>query len=104
MNTGAKLIQTNLLIILAEIRIQRDIGKPFLPDLQGFTEQVAQVREWLEDTNEYGIAYETVVSMLEEFPFRLSGSTAVKLLEVGLLLQFKTERPSDAQFDSRQAT
>jgi hypothetical protein len=47
-----------------------------------------------------GLAYESLISMLE-FHFQRSGCTAVKLLEVGLLLRFKTERPEDAQFDGR---
>ena len=62
---------------------------------------MGQVREWVEDVGEYGIAYELLVSMLEEFPFQLSGQVAVKLLEAGILMRFKTEQPQDARFDSR---
>lgn len=40
-------------------------------------------------------------SKLETLPFRLSGAAAVKLLEVGLLFGFKTERHQDARFDVR---
>ncbi len=39
--------------------------------------------------------------MLQTFPFRLSGPAAMKLLEIGLLMRFKTGLPEDARFDSR---
>lgn len=99
--TDTKLIETNLLIVLAEVHGQVDVGKNFTPDLQSFPEQIEQIREWIEEVGEYGIAYESLVSMLEEFPFQLSGRAAVKLLEAGLLMQSKTEQPQDAKFDNR---
>jgi hypothetical protein len=39
--------------------------------------------------------------MLEEFSFQLSATAAVKLLEAGLPMRFKTDRPQDARFDFR---
>jgi hypothetical protein len=56
------------------------------------------VRKWTEDHGEYGLAYEAMVVELERGAFRLSGRAAVKLLEVGLLFGFKTERPQDKRF------
>ncbi len=101
MTIDARPIAANLSAILDEIRQQLDVGAGFPPALQAFPAQVELIREWIEDANEFGIAYESLVSMLEEFPFQLSGPTAVKLLEVGLAMRFKTERPQDAPFDFR---
>ena len=100
--SNAQLIEANLLAVLGEIRVQPDVGKHFPADLQNYSDQIEQLREWIEDAGEFGIAYESIVSMLEAFPFKLSGPSAVKLLEIGLLLQFKTERVEDKQFDSRR--
>jgi hypothetical protein len=73
----------------------------FPPEQLSFVDEVEQIRGWIEDHGEYGIAYEALIAMLEAFPFQVSSRAAVKLLEVGLLLQFKTDRPEDARFDSR---
>jgi hypothetical protein len=102
MSVNIKLIKDRLTAVLAEIRVQNDVGRLFPPEVQGFSEQVGQISEWIEDADEYGIAYESLVSMLEEFPFQISGRVAIKLLEVGLLMRFKTERVEDAAFDSRE--
>jgi hypothetical protein len=101
MTVNHKLIEDNLSVVLIEIRGQANVGKLFPPELQSFSEQVEQIREWIEDVREYGLAYESLVTMLDAFPFQLSGRAAIKLLEVGLLMRLKTERPEDAQFDSR---
>jgi hypothetical protein len=101
MTVNHELVENNLSAVLTEIRGQVDVGKPFPPELQSFSEQVEQIREWIEDAREYGLAYESLVTMLEAFPFQLSGRAVIKLLEVGLLMRLKTERPEDAQFDSR---
>jgi hypothetical protein len=52
--------------------------------------------------HEYGLAYEVLVWMLQSQPFRISGFAAVKLLEVALLLGYKTTRDEDAMFDIRR--
>ena len=98
---SAKIIEHNLLVILDEVRPQVDVGKTFPIDIQGFDEQIEQIREYIEDAGECEIAYEVLVAMIEQFPFKLSGKAAIRLLEVGLLLQFKTDRPEDSQFDTR---
>ncbi|SEL92877.1 hypothetical protein SAMN05216359_1279 [Roseateles sp. YR242] len=101
MTIDTSLIPANLLAILDEVRQQPDVGTGFPPELLTFSGHVERLREWIEDANEFGIAYELLVSMLENFPFQLSGPTAVKLLEVGLVMQFKTDRPQDVRFDFR---
>lgn len=95
------LIEANLSIVLNEIRQQPEVGTTFPSEMLTYDEQVEQIREYIEDAGEYGIAYESLVSLLEGFSFRLSGHAAIKLLEVGLLMRFKSEQPRDAAFDSR---
>jgi hypothetical protein len=96
-----RLIEANLLAVLSEIRNQPEVGATFPDDLQSYAEFIEQTREYIEDVGEYGIAYQSLVSTLEGFPFLLSGLAAVKLLEVGLLMKFKTELPEDKLFDNR---
>jgi hypothetical protein len=43
-----------------------------------------------------------MVANLEKFPFTLSGPAAVKLLEVGLKMRYKTDRTEDEAFDMRR--
>jgi hypothetical protein len=99
--TGS-LLEPRLLAILAEIQDQDEVGKTFPPDLMSFLETKKNIREFIEIGGEYGLAYEFLVSMLESNDFKISGPVAVKLLEVGLLMGYKTESPEDALFDNRQ--
>lgn len=94
-------IEANLTEILAEISKQPTVGMSFPIEQQSYTEQIEQIREYIEEAGEYGIAYESMISMLEIYPFKLSGCVAIRLLEVGLLMKFKTERTEDSRFDSR---
>lgn len=96
-----KIIEDNLSHILNELETQSDIGKLFPPEKLSFQKTIDRLREWIEDAGEYGIAYESIIAMLEKNPFVLSGIAAVKLLEVGLLFKFKTEDEQDKIFDSR---
>jgi hypothetical protein len=95
-------IHENLSSILVEISAQPEIGAMFDPEQLSYDEQLDQIREFIDEAGEYGIAYESVVSILQSYAFILSSSAAVKLLEVGLLMRFKTELPEDGEFDSRQ--
>ena len=97
-----EIIKANLLAVLIEVRDQPDIGKCFSNKLQSYVEMIEQTREYIEDAGEFGIAYESLVCTLQSFPFQLSGAAAIKLLEVGLLMKFKTNLHEDALFDSRQ--
>jgi hypothetical protein len=89
-----------LMLVLVELEAQPEIS-PFYPkNLQPYGEHMAQLREWLEH-RELGIAYESIVATLENIPYKLSGKAAVSLLEVGLILGFKTDRKEDKVFDRR---
>jgi len=94
-------IEENLGFILREIKEQPEVALHFPPDCISYDEQVHQVGEWLRDSGEYGLVYESIVSALEKFPFKLSGRAAIKLLEVGLIFGFKTESEADRKFDRR---
>ena len=92
-------LNTNLLEVLDEICDQTEIGKLFQKDGLSFSEHIEQLREWILSVGEYGIAYESLVVMLEKYPFRVTGRAAVQLLEVGLCMQYKTDRDEDAEFN-----
>ncbi len=93
-----QIVKNNLTSVLSELRAQRDLATHFGGDQLTFDELMAQIEEYLEVANEYALAYETIVATAESFPFSLSSRAAVKLLEVGLLMGFKTDRPQDAVF------
>ena len=57
--------------------------------------------EYINYANEYGIAYEIMIGILESEPVKVSGLAAVKMLEVTLLLGYKTEKEEDRIFDLR---
>lgn len=65
-----------------------------------FVHQMNLINEFI-DNNEFELAYEELVLWLEDGHFLVSGSTAVRLLEIGLLLGFKSERDCDSRFDRR---
>jgi hypothetical protein len=94
-------IADRLRSVLREMREQSHLANQFGGDCLSFDEEMEQVREYIEDVGEYGIAYECVVSMLEKVQFVLSGKAAINLLEVALLFGYKTERPSDKLYDRR---
>jgi hypothetical protein len=101
MNARITLIEQNLTVVLSKIEGQSEVGATYSPGLLPFEQHMAQIHEFI-DVGEYGLAYESMVASLEGYAFRLSGSAAVKLLEVGRLFGFKTERTRDAQFDPRR--
>ena len=101
MKTDYQLIESNLSFVLAELGSQPEVASLFPPESLSYQEQIDQLSEWVDDAGEYGLVYENVVSVLEVFPFKLSGKAAIKLLEVGLIFGFKTESESDKGFDRR---
>lgn len=101
MKTNFKLIEDNLLFILNELIDQPDVATHFPPEILNYDEHMKELHEFIDMAGEYGIAYELIVSLLEDFPFKLTGKAAVKLLETGLMMGFKTEREEDADFDRR---
>lgn len=101
MNIDYTFIEGNLDFVLNEIKGQPAVAVLFPPDCMSYEDQIYQLSEWLQDSGEYGLVYENIISILENFPFKLSGKAAVKLLEVGLIFGFKTESEMDRSFDRR---
>lgn len=101
-NKTREMIIDRLDKILFEMVSQRDdVAHLYPEDRMSFDEEMNQLNEFVHDANEFVLAYESIVASLESIPFKLSGSRSVDLLEIGLLLRFKTEREEDAVFDFR---
>ncbi|SDD11182.1 hypothetical protein SAMN05216345_10635 [Cupriavidus sp. YR651] len=102
MTKDFKFIEENLTFIIRELQLQCSGSETWLPDgMMSYAEQVAQIEGFACDAGEYGIAYESMVSLIEAVPVKLSGKAAIKLLEIGLLFGFKTELKEDGDFDRR---
>ena len=93
-----ELVRTNLLLIHSEMLQQENLAGHYGGDGLSFHEEMQQIAEYIHDAGEYGIAYESIVVNAEEVPFILSSKAAVKLLEVGLIMGFKTDRPEDVRY------
>lgn len=102
MHAQENTVESKLIKVLDELSVQHTVGNLFPADQMSFIDEVAQIREWIVSHGEYGIAYESLVATLEQFPFTLTGPTAVLLLEIGLTFRFKSEREEDREFDSRK--
>lgn len=95
-------ISGRLLQILGEIDAQPSERADLQSGEMSFEDQLAEIRGFLEYAGEYGLAYEYIVGLLAGSRLVVSGPAAVALLEVGLLLGFKTESELDKVFDRRQ--
>ncbi|MCP4504648.1 MAG: hypothetical protein GY822_32490 [Deltaproteobacteria bacterium] len=96
-----KEVEIRLAKILSEIEAQPEIGRDYSKEQLAFTDEVQQIKEYIFDVQEYSIAYECIVCILESSSCLLTGKSAILLLEVGLSLQYKTDRISDSKFDFR---
>jgi hypothetical protein len=94
-------METRLLRILGELERQAEVAAAYPANALPFSEEMKQIREFIEVAGEYGVAYESLVAAIESHPFVLSGKTAISLLELGLLLGYKTDRNEDHGFDRR---
>ena len=95
-------IENKLLFILEELENQPEVAKYYPPDMLSYQDSMSFLRELIDLAGEYGIAYESIISALELFPYNVTGKAAVKLLELGLIFQYKTDRPDDRDFDRRK--
>lgn len=94
-------VENRLLEVLSELENQKSVSASYSSEVLPFEEEMKQIREYIEIAGEYGIAYESIVATLETHPFKLSGRSAISLLELALIFKFKTERKKDADFDIR---
>lgn len=94
-------IEMRLLTVLQELEKQTAIDSSYSGGGLSFVDEMQQLHEYVEVAGEYEIAYETIIATISTHPFVLSGAGAVALLEIGLLLGYKTSRKEDALFDRR---
>lgn len=95
-------IKPRLSLLLDELSAQQSLANGYSEAELSFDDEMSQIREFIEHAGEYGLAYEYIVSAIESHPFQLSAKAAVSLLELGLLLGFKSNRERDAPFDLRR--
>lgn len=96
-----ELVESRLNLIALELRGQSHLSNYFGKETLSLDEELNNIREYIEFAGEYGIAYESIVSLLENAHFVLTSKAAVALLEVGLLLGYKSDRPCDSIFNCR---
>jgi hypothetical protein len=101
MKETSQLIEDNLLALASEMKSQLQLGNQLSPDQLSLEEQIAQLYEFIELAGEFEIAYELIISLLEILPFKLTGKTVVGLVEVSLLMRYKSDRDEDKVFDIR---
>lgn len=82
----ANQIEDRLRLVLEELETQTSVASSYLPGYLSFDDEMKQLREWIDEAREYGIAYESIVAALDTHPFRITGKAAVALLEVGLTI------------------
>jgi hypothetical protein len=95
-------VQSRLIEVLLELQTQTSLARHYPDNRLSFEDEMRQLHEYISVAGEYSIAYESIIATLEQIPFILSGSAAVKLLEVGLIMQYKSDRPQDQMFDMRK--
>jgi hypothetical protein len=96
------LIEKNLLMVATELDEQGSgLSEHFPPEVMSFKDEITQIYEFINVAGEYGLAYESLIALLEDVPFILSGKAIVKLVEVAIIMGYKTHREEDAMFDRR---
>lgn len=81
---------------------QPEVARAYPPNAMKYEDKMAQIREFIDLAGEYGLAFEYINSALERYPYKVSVKAAVKLLEVGLLMGFRSESDKDSRFDRRR--
>jgi hypothetical protein len=94
-------IERRLLQVLCELQRQEDVASNYPPGALPFADEMRQIEEYIKLAGEYEIAYETLVATISTHPYILSGKAAISLLEVALILGYKTGRKEDEMFDRR---
>jgi hypothetical protein len=67
-----ELVESRLYLILLELRSQSHLSNYFGGATLSLDEELENIREYIEDAGEYGIAYEGMVSLLENARMPLS--------------------------------
>jgi hypothetical protein len=90
-------ISIRLLSIVKEIQHQTHVEVEFLESELSFKDNIKFLYNFIEN-NEIGVAYQSLVSMLECHSFAMSSIASVQLLEIGLLFGYKTDHPKDEEY------
>lgn len=101
MNREDAIVERLLRVYKDMVQQDESVAEDYPDDGLSFDDEFKQIAEFLGPANEYGAAYECIIANLEAAPFKLSAEAAIALLEVGLLLRYKTDREEDSVFDSR---
>jgi hypothetical protein len=87
-------LEKRILLILQELEDQKRIEEDDSKECLSHKDSIYQIKEFVE-AGEYGIAYMSLVFYFEDYNFNISSFASVKLLELGLLMGFKTDREED---------
>ncbi|MBP5233059.1 MAG: hypothetical protein J6333_06590 [Planctomycetes bacterium] len=94
-------VKQRLLFIYSSMKKQVELKSFYGGNTLSFDEEMSQIYEYIHDACEYSTAYESIVANLEEVPFVVPSKVAICLLEVGLLMGYKTDREEDRCYDRR---
>lgn len=86
--------EKRILLIIQELENQKRIESEDSLKYLSHRDSIYQIKEFVE-VGEYGVAYISLVLYLESYNFKISSIAAVKFLELGLLMGFKTDREED---------
>lgn len=87
--------------ILGELREQSNLATQHWDSREDFETEMNQIREYIEEAGEFGIAYDVIIANLAQVPFNLSSKSVLGLVEVALVMGYKTEDDCDIVFDRR---
>jgi|SaaInlStandDraft_4_1057021.scaffolds.fasta_scaffold192521_2 hypothetical protein len=93
-----EMIIERLKSIHEELASQMYLSRYDKKEFASYKECLDYIPEFI-DAYEHGLSYEFTVNILENYPATLSGKNAIYLLELGLLMGFKTEADEDKIFN-----
>lgn len=97
---GKSLADKNLEYVVEQLSQLRELSDIEDSNQMPIADQIRQIGEWI-SANETNIAYESIVCIMEKYNFVVPSLCAIKLLEVGLMFRYKTDRDEDKIFDGR---
>lgn len=95
------LVYQRLIAIASELHEQKHLATKHWDSQDDFENEMCQIKEYIEEAGEYGIAYDVIIANLDQVPFQLSSKAVLGLIEVALVMGYKTEDDCDAVFDRR---
>ena len=77
-----------LLIGVKEIEAQISVQSEFPDGVLSVNETFENLYEWIEH-NEYGITFDLILCLLDEFPFVIKSSVAILIVKISLIMNYK---------------